>query len=62
MKGNFHIYSFVERVKPYRLVYDSIGTVNDIQEKKSSKVISQFLTLFRCIFGVVGVRPILVSQ
>ena len=39
MKGNCHIYSFVERVKLYRFVYESIGTVNDIQEKKSSKVI-----------------------
>ena len=45
------IYSFVERIKLYRLIYDSIWTVNDIQEKKSPKVINQFLTIFKGIFG-----------
>ncbi len=44
------IYSFVEQVKLYRLVYDSISRVQHFQEKKCQKVIRQFLTLFRGVF------------
>jgi hypothetical protein len=57
-----HIYSFVEQVKLYRLVYDSIWIRKEFQEKNSKKVISQFFSLFEGIFeGVLG-RSTLAGQ
>jgi hypothetical protein len=50
------IYSFVEQVKLYRLVYKSISKVQNFQEKKCQKLIRQFLTLFTGIFeGASGI-------
>ena len=56
------MYSYVEQVKLYRLVYDSIRTVEKLQEKSSQKVMGPFLTFFRGIFeGVLG-RSTLADQ
>jgi hypothetical protein len=40
------IYSFVEQVKFYRLVYEPFSKVQNFEEKKDEKVIGQFLTVF----------------
>jgi hypothetical protein len=54
------IYSFVEQVKPYRLVYDSIWTVKNLGRKNSQKVIGKFFAIFKGVFGGcnISVRPI----
>jgi len=50
------IYSCVERIKLYRLVYDSAWIVNKFQRKKSNKVKSQFSTLFYVFLKGVSSR------
>jgi hypothetical protein len=44
------IYSFVEQVKLYRLVYKPIWIVNQFNGKNSQRIISQYLIPFRGIF------------
>jgi hypothetical protein len=51
-----HVYGFVEQVKPYRLVYDSIWTVKNLGRKNSQKVIGKFFIIFKGVFGGVTYR------
>ena len=44
------IYSFAEQVKLYRLVYDSIGTVEKFEGKNSQKQKVAFFAFFDDIF------------
>ena len=50
-----HIYNFVEQVKLYRLVYDSIWTVEKFERKKFTKLKVEFFAFLDGIFeGVSG--------
>jgi len=55
MKKKWHICSFVEQVKLYRLVYDSIWLKKKFREKNAQDDEGRFFTLFEDILrGVLG--------
>ena len=45
-----HVYHFVEQVKLYQLVYDSIWTVEKFEGKNSQKLKVEFFAFFDDIF------------
>ena len=62
MKRKCHIFSLVERVELYRLVYSSIFSLNDFRGKTRQKLKVNFLPFFKGFLRVTKVNPLYPSK